>query len=120
MTDKPTYPRDFAWPPSSDEDYRQEAVVRAGNDLADLLARVRLIVLDADGVLTDGRMIYGAQGEAYKAFHSRDGLGLVLRLFISNRRQQGLPLLAVVGGRAAPIAVGRVEVLRQPAEQVQR
>lgn len=113
MTDKPGYPRDFAWPPSSDEDYRQEAVVRAGNDVADRLAQVRLIVLDADGVLTDGRMIYGAQGEAYKAFHSRDGLGLVLA------RVAGVKL-AVLTGRHSAVVERRCTELRFDAIKLGR
>lgn len=33
-------------------------------------------MLDVDGVLTDGRLYYGARGEALKVFHVRDGLGL--------------------------------------------
>ena len=41
-------------------------------------ARVRLLVLDVDGVLTDGRLYYGTRGEALKVFHARDGLGLKL------------------------------------------
>jgi 3-deoxy-D-manno-octulosonate 8-phosphate phosphatase (KDO 8-P phosphatase) len=41
-------------------------------------ARVRLLVLDVDGVLTDGRLYYGARGEALKVFHVRDGLGVKL------------------------------------------
>lgn len=45
---------------------------------AEPAARVRLLVLDVDGVLTDGRLYYGARGEALKAFHVRDGLGLKL------------------------------------------
>lgn len=44
----------------------------------DAAARVRLLVLDVDGVLTDGRLYYGARGEALKVFHVRDGLGLKL------------------------------------------
>lgn len=44
----------------------------------DPAARVRLLVLDVDGVLTDGRLYYGARGEALKVFHVRDGLGLKL------------------------------------------
>lgn len=44
----------------------------------DAAAEVRLLVLDVDGVLTDGRLYYGARGEALKAFHVRDGLGLKL------------------------------------------
>ncbi len=41
-------------------------------------ARVRLLVLDVDGVLTDGRLYYGTRGEALKVFHVRDGLGMKL------------------------------------------
>ena len=40
------------------------------------LRRVRLLVLDVDGVLTDGRLYYGARGEALKVFHVRDGHGI--------------------------------------------
>ena len=40
------------------------------------LRGVRLLVLDVDGVLTDGRLFYGAKGEALKAFHVRDGHGI--------------------------------------------
>jgi 3-deoxy-D-manno-octulosonate 8-phosphate phosphatase (KDO 8-P phosphatase) len=39
-------------------------------------ARVELLVLDVDGVLTDGRIIYSDGGEEFKAFHVRDGSGL--------------------------------------------
>jgi 3-deoxy-D-manno-octulosonate 8-phosphate phosphatase (KDO 8-P phosphatase) len=46
--------------------------------LTEIAARVRLLVLDVDGVLTDGRLYYGARGEALKVFHVRDGLGLKL------------------------------------------
>ena len=41
------------------------------------LATVRLLALDVDGVLTDGRVIYGDQGETQE-FHVADGLGLKL------------------------------------------
>ena len=39
--------------------------------------RVRLLVLDVDGVLTDGRLFVSASGEELKVFHVRDGSGLV-------------------------------------------
>ena len=42
------------------------------------LREVRLLVLDVDGVLTDGRLLYGPGGEELKVFHVRDGLGLRL------------------------------------------
>ena len=39
--------------------------------------RIRLLVLDVDGVLTDGRLYLSAAGEELKVFHVRDGSGLV-------------------------------------------
>ncbi|HSD21292.1 MAG TPA: HAD hydrolase family protein [Anaeromyxobacter sp.] len=47
-------------------------------DLHARAARVRLVLLDVDGVLTDGRIWYGPDGEALKAFDVRDGHGIVL------------------------------------------
>lgn len=42
------------------------------------LAQTALVVFDVDGVLTDGRLYYGAEGEMTKVFHVRDGVGLKL------------------------------------------
>jgi 3-deoxy-D-manno-octulosonate 8-phosphate phosphatase (KDO 8-P phosphatase) len=39
-------------------------------------AAIRLLVLDVDGTLTDGRLYYGERGEAWKVFHVRDGQGI--------------------------------------------
>lgn len=50
----------------------------AGRSRTDAASRVRLLVLDVDGVMTDGRLYYGARGEALKVFHVRDGLGVKL------------------------------------------
>ncbi len=47
-------------------------------DLRARAARIRLVLLDVDGVLTDGRVWYGPEGEALKAFDVRDGHGVVL------------------------------------------
>ncbi len=55
-------------------------------------ALVRLLVLDVDGVLTDGRLYYGARGETLKVFHVRDGLGL-------KRLAAGGVTVAVISGR---------------------
>ncbi|MGH8250300.1 MAG: KdsC family phosphatase [Steroidobacteraceae bacterium] len=41
-----------------------------------LPSEVTLVVLDVDGVLTDGRLYYGADGESLKAFDVRDGHGI--------------------------------------------
>ena len=40
------------------------------------LAAIRLLMLDVDGVLTDGRLHYGPEGETLKCFHARDGRGI--------------------------------------------
>ncbi len=42
--------------------------------------RVRALVLDVDGVLTDGGIILGAEGSDLKRFHARDGVGVKLAL----------------------------------------
>lgn len=40
--------------------------------------KVRLIILDVDGVLTDGGLYIGAEGELFKPFYCRDGLGITI------------------------------------------
>jgi 3-deoxy-D-manno-octulosonate 8-phosphate phosphatase (KDO 8-P phosphatase) len=40
-------------------------------------AAARLLLMDCDGVLTDGRLYFSANGEAMKVFHVRDGQGIV-------------------------------------------
>ena len=44
--------------------------------LVERASRIRLLALDVDGVLTDGRLYYDSQGNEMKAFCTRDGLGL--------------------------------------------
>lgn len=44
------------------------------------LEPIRLLVLDVDGVLTDGSLFYSANGEEMKAFNVRDGLGVRLMI----------------------------------------
>jgi 3-deoxy-D-manno-octulosonate 8-phosphate phosphatase (KDO 8-P phosphatase) len=53
----------------------------APGERKELLARarkIRLLLLDVDGVLTDGRLYYGPEGELIKAFDVADGHGIVL------------------------------------------
>ena len=40
--------------------------------------KIKLVIFDVDGVLTDGGIYIGAQGELYKPFYCRDGLGISL------------------------------------------
>ena len=48
------------------------------NALADRARSIEWLLLDVDGVCTDGRLIYGADGELWKVFDVRDGLGVKL------------------------------------------
>jgi 3-deoxy-D-manno-octulosonate 8-phosphate phosphatase (KDO 8-P phosphatase) len=51
------------------------------NELAEIerrAARVKLLLMDCDGVLTDGRITLLENGDEQKSFHTRDGHGLVL------------------------------------------
>jgi 3-deoxy-D-manno-octulosonate 8-phosphate phosphatase (KDO 8-P phosphatase) len=65
--------------------------------------RIRLLLLDVDGVLTDGRLYYTAEGEAMKAFDVKDGHGIVL---IRDHLELG-----VISGRPG-LARKRLEELR--------
>jgi 3-deoxy-D-manno-octulosonate 8-phosphate phosphatase (KDO 8-P phosphatase) len=67
-------------------------------------ARIRLVLLDVDGVLTDGRLWYGPQGEALKAFDVRDGHGIVL---VRDHVDFG-----VISGRPGGTTQKRLEELR--------
>jgi 3-deoxy-D-manno-octulosonate 8-phosphate phosphatase (KDO 8-P phosphatase) len=67
-------------------------------------ARVRLVGLDVDGVLTDGRLYFGSRGEALKAFDVRDGLGIQLL------RAAGIGV-AIVTGRSSAIVAARARDL---------
>lgn len=60
---------------------------------------IRLLVLDVDGVLTDGRLYFGPRGEALKVFHVRDGNGIV------QLRRAGVAVVVISGRRSAMVAV---------------
>lgn len=47
-------------------------------DAARSLRSVRLLLLDVDGVLTDGGLYYGSSGDEFKRFDAKDGAGLVI------------------------------------------
>jgi len=74
---------------------------------ATALAKIQLLILDVDGVLTDGRLYFGAKGEALKVFHVRDGHGIKLLL------SAGVHVAAFSGRRSAA-AAARLRELRVP------
>jgi 3-deoxy-D-manno-octulosonate 8-phosphate phosphatase (KDO 8-P phosphatase) len=67
-------------------------------------SRIRLLVLDVDGVLTDGVLVYGPSGEETKRFHVRDGLAVQIA------RRAGIEV-AVVSGRASAAVTRRMSEL---------
>ena len=67
-------------------------------------AQVKLAVFDVDGVLTDGTVLYGADGELAKQFFIRDGMGLRLLEAAGVR-------VAVVTTEDSPVVAGRVKRL---------
>src|SRR5438552_15602958 len=65
---------------------------------------IKLLLLDVDGVLTDGRLIYGSSGEVTKVFNVRDGHALVVA------RDAGLDV-AIISGRSSPAVRRRMSEL---------
>jgi 3-deoxy-D-manno-octulosonate 8-phosphate phosphatase, yrbI family len=66
---------------------------------------IRCLVLDVDGVLTKGEIVYTSSGEEIKAFHAKDGLGLALA------HRMGLQT-AIITGRTSPMVERRAKELR--------
>jgi 3-deoxy-D-manno-octulosonate 8-phosphate phosphatase (KDO 8-P phosphatase) len=58
--------------------------------------KIKLLLLDVDGVLTDGRIILDNQGNELKAFHVRDGHGIVMA-------QRAGIIVGIITGRKAEV-----------------
>ncbi|CAN5365922.1 HAD hydrolase family protein [soil metagenome] len=83
------------------------------SDLATRAARIELLLLDVDGVLTDGRLHYTDTGSESKTFHVRDGAGLKFwqgagkrAAIISGRDSKAVELRAAELG-LTPVLLGR-------------
>ena len=72
--------------------------------LLDRLRRVKLLAIDVDGVLTDGRLYFQADGIEIKAFHTQDGHGLKLL------KRVGIHV-ALITGRDSPMVSQRAAAL---------
>ena len=66
-------------------------------DVLSRAARIELVIFDVDGVLTDGRLYLGNDGNEYKAFHIRDGHGIKMLL------DTGVEVAIISGRRAASV-----------------
>ena len=76
----------------------------ASADALERARRVKLMVFDVDGVLTDGQLWFGPSGEEIKAFHAADGHGVKML------GEQGVRL-ALLSGRASPAVAARAAEL---------
>ena len=65
-------------------------------DIQKKAANIRLVIFDVDGVLTDGSLYIGDDGQEYKAFHSKDGHGMVML------QQSGVEI-AIITGRSSEV-----------------
>ena len=72
--------------------------------IAQLASSVALLALDVDGVLSDGQLYFGNQGEEIKAFHSLDGQGIKML-------QSSGVKVAIVTGRSSDIVAQRAQQL---------
>ena len=73
-------------------------------NLQERASRIKLLLMDCDGVLTDGRIWLFDSGEEQKGFHTRDGLGLELW------HRAGLKS-GIISGRSASVVERRARAL---------
>ncbi len=67
-------------------------------------SKIRLVLFDVDGVLTDGRLFFSDNGEEGKSFHSRDGLGI-------NLLQQSGVAVGIITARQSSLVAHRASDL---------
>ena len=65
--------------------------------------QIKLLLVDVDGVLTDGRLYYGNNGEELKAFDIQDGLGIKLL-------QRGGVQVGIITGRVSALLLSLIHI----------
>ena len=73
-------------------------------DVIEKAKKIKLLILDVDGVLTDGRLFFDNDGNEYKSFHARDGHGIKLL-------QKTGVVVAVISGRKSVTVERRMKQL---------
>jgi len=66
--------------------------------------KIKLVVLDVDGVLTSGQIIFGPGGELLKKFHAQDGLGITIA------HKAGLKIAIITGRESQMVHLRSVEL----------
>lgn len=70
-----------------------------------MIENIKMLVMDVDGTLTDGKIYYGNDGELFKAFDVRDGYRLV------KCGEYGI-ITAIITGKTSKIVEGRARDLK--------
>ena len=81
------------------------------DDLRTKLNRIRGLIFDVDGVLTDGSLTFDEEGREWKTFDVKDGLGLVLLRDLGYR-------IGIISARVSKVVDARCRELRIPPESV--
>lgn len=68
-------------------------------NISEKAKKLKLLILDVDGVLTDGKLFFDDQGNEYKSFHARDGHGIKLL------RQTGVEVAVISGRKSNSVAL---------------
>jgi len=74
----------------------------SSNDMQSIIdkaKKLKLLILDVDGVLTDGKLFFDNEGNEYKSFHARDGHGIKLL------RQTGVEVAVISGRKSNSVAL---------------
>lgn len=80
-------------------------------DIAARAKNIKLLVLDVDGVLTDGQIVFGQDGELMKNFHCHDGMGITIA------HQAGLRTAIITGRESRIVALRSSELKIQDVYQ---
>ena len=67
--------------------------------------KIKLVIFDVDGVLTNGQLFYGDDGQEYKAFHSQDGHGMKML-------QETGVTIGIITGRTSDVVAHRMKNLK--------
>ena len=73
-------------------------------DILERAKKIKMVIFDVDGVLTDGSLFLGDGGEEYKAFNSRDGHGMKML-------QDSGVKIGIITGRTSDVVRHRMESL---------
>jgi len=73
-------------------------------DILEKASRIKLVIFDVDGVLTDGSLFLSDDGQEYKAFNSKDGFGMRLL------QESGIEI-AIITGRESTLVKLRMQEL---------